>query len=172
MRIIVSLSQKIIFETGVKQTEFRYHFHSSLTLGSSGCSPEKELTERGFPEPWAKTTHPRPPCHPAPGPAPRPSSSTKAGRQVLHPAHRASRVSSLSLVGAGQSRREVLIGRPGRCRWRVSACDWPVAGGWRGQGSVMEAAGTGTRTAARRQERRMRAPTTLEKQRDQRPAGG
>ncbi|XDA81171.1 hypothetical protein R6Z07F_011145 [Ovis aries] len=35
----------------------------------------------------------------------------------------------------------------------------------------MEAAGTGTRTAARRQERRMRAPTTLEKQRDQRPAG-
>lgn len=59
----------------------------------------------------------------------------------------------------------------GRCRWRVSACDWPVAGGWRGQGNVMEAAGTGTRTAARRQERRMRAPTTLEKQRDQRPAG-
>ncbi|XP_025135414.3 cytosolic endo-beta-N-acetylglucosaminidase isoform X3 [Bubalus bubalis] len=35
----------------------------------------------------------------------------------------------------------------------------------------MEEAGTGTRTAARRQGRRMRAPATLEKQRDRRPAG-
>lgn len=79
-------------------------------------------------------------------------------------------MSSLSLVGAGQSRREVLIGRRAvRCGSRPAelAGGRQVAGGratsWKRQGQ-----GPGRRRG--RQERRMRAPTTLEKQRDQRPA--